>query len=78
MTRKQILDLRPVFVYGKMEMVEWFSITEAATGFTIKSGLRNANNDIKTPYYYNSSSFGKKAEEIELKKFTEWWNNLDL
>ena len=52
MTKKQILKLRPEFEYGGMTMVDWFEITEGAGFFCIRSGLRHADLETKSPFYF--------------------------
>jgi len=79
MTRKEILDLRPEFEFGEMVMVmiDWFNISEGAGGVSIHSGLRHADGETKSPFYYDNHEFGENAEEICIEKFTNWWNALN-
>lgn len=75
MTRKEVLQLHPTFTFGRTEMVEWFEFSEGEMFFGIKSGLRHADGKTKSPYYYESISFGENAEEIELDKFSNWYTS---
>jgi len=78
MTKKQILKLRPVFIFGKMTMIDWFEITEGAGFFSIKSGLRHADGETKSPYHYEDCVGGKNAEKIVIEKFNKWWTSLNV
>lgn len=76
MTRKQILKLRPEFKFGGITMIDWFEITEGAGFFTIRSGLRHADGETKSPYHYEDYASGKNAEKTILAKFNQWWDSL--
>lgn len=76
MTRKQILKLRPEFkLNGGMTMIDWFEIHEGAGYCTIRSGLRHADGETKSPYHYEHGRGGKFASKLVIKHFTEWWEN---
>lgn len=78
MTKKQILKLRPEFKPdGGMTMVDWFEVTEGAGFFYIRSGLRHADGETKSPYYYNNGVGGKGAKKIALEIFNNWWTSLN-
>ena len=79
MTKKQILKLRPEFKLGMgMTMIDWFEITEGAGFFCIRSGLRHADGETKSPYHYEYSVGGKNAEKIAMDKFNKWWDSLSV
>ena len=75
MTEKGLLKLRPTFEFGRMTMVDWFEITQGAGYYTIRSGLKHAYGETKSPYFYSEYVGGKNAKKEALKKFSEWWNN---
>jgi len=78
LNRKQILNLRPeVKINGQMTMLDWFEIYEGNGYCIIRSGLRHADNETKSPYHYNYSVGGKDAYKKCIKHFNEWWNNLN-
>jgi hypothetical protein len=74
MNRKQILKLRPEFKFNGIRMTDWFEITESAGFISIRSGLRHADGQTKSPYYYEDFTGGKHVEKKALEKFNEWWN----
>jgi hypothetical protein len=76
MTKKQILKLRPEFNFYGMRMVEWFEITEGVDMFTIRSGLRHADGETKSPFYYEQTFSGKGRKKQALEHFNSWWNSL--
>jgi len=78
MTKSQILKLKPSFKFGSMTMIDWFEITEGAGFFCIRSGLRHADGETKSPYYYSECIGGKGAKKESLEKFNEWWNSLSI
>lgn len=73
MTRKQILKLKPEFKFGNITMIDWFEITEGHDYFIIRSGLRHADGETKSPYYYEDFVGGKNSSKIALERFTKWW-----
>ena len=78
LTRKQILKLRPEFKFnGHMTMIDWFEIHEGAGFCTIKSGLRHADGETKSPYYYEYFLGGENASEKVIKHFSEWWESIN-
>ena len=81
MTKKQILKLRPEFKLGMgmgITMIDWFEITEGAGFFCIRSGLRHADGETKSPYHYEDCVGGKNAEKIAMEKFNKWWASLNV
>ena len=79
MTKKQILKLRPEFKLGwGMTMIDWFEITEGVGFFCIRSGLRHADGETKSPYHYEDCVGGKNAEKIAMEKFNNWWASLNV
>ena len=78
LSKSKILKLRPEFKIGSgMTMIEWFEISEGGSFFCIKSGLRHADGETKSPYYYEDCIGGKNAEKIALDKFNIWWGLLN-
>ena len=77
MTKTQILKLRPEFKFGGMTMIDWFEITEGAGFFCIRSGLRHADEETKSPYYYEDCVVGNKAKKEAMTKFNSWWTSLN-
>lgn len=78
MTKKKILKLRPQFKFGHMTMIDWFEITEGECFFCIRSGLRHADGETKSPYYYEDCAVGKNAEKIAIETFNNWWNSFNI
>jgi hypothetical protein len=76
MTKEQILELRPRFDYNGMFMVDWFEIKYAGDAVYICNGLRHADPEIKSPYYYDEYFYGKDAEEKAIEHFYKWYNSL--
>ena len=76
MTKSQILKLRPEFKFGGMTMIDWFEITEGSGFFCIRSGLRHADGETRSPYYYEDCVGGKGAKKLALYKFNNFWNDL--
>jgi len=77
LSKIEILKLRPNFKTGLgMTMIEWFEISEGGGFFCIKSGLRHADGETKSPYHYEDCLGGKNAEKIALDKFNIWWGSL--
>lgn len=74
MTSKEIKALRPLFKYGTFTMLDWFEITEAGSFCLIRSGLRHANPDMKSPFFYENSIVGENSLKESIVKFNEWWN----
>jgi hypothetical protein len=78
MTKKQILKLRPQFkLGGGMTMIDWFEINEGTGYYGIRSGLRHADGETKSPYHYEDSVGGKGAEKIALLRFNQWWEQIN-
>ena len=73
MTLNQITKLRPTFTFGMMEMVDWFEVTSGHGYCTIRSGLRHADGETKSPYHYEDFQGGKNAKKECVKRFNEWW-----
>lgn len=74
LTKKQILSLRPEFNFGTMTMIDWFEISKGAGFFCIRSGLRHADVESKSPYHYEDCIGGKNARKRSIEKFNIWWN----
>lgn len=73
MTRDEILQLKPIFEFEGVDMVDWFCIKEGDNTFSITSGLKHADGETKSPYYYNDYVIGENASEIALNNFNKWW-----
>lgn len=73
MTRDEILQLKPNFEFEGVDMVDWFCIKEGDNTFSITSGLKHADGETKSPYYYNDYVIGENASEIALNNFNKWW-----
>lgn len=79
MTKKNISKLRPEFKLGTdITMIDWFEITEGIGFFCIRSGLRHADEETKSPYHYYDCICGKNAKKIAIEKFNKWWYSLDV
>lgn len=79
MTKKEILKLRPKFKFDiGMTMIDWFEITEGAGFFCIRSGLRHADGETKSPYHYEDCVVGKNAKKTAMEKFNKWWVSLEV
>ncbi len=78
MTKKQILKLKPKFNFGGMTMIDWFEITEGTGFFCIRSGLRHADGETKSPYHYTNCVGGENVEKIALEEFNNWWTSLNI
>jgi len=81
-TTEQIENLRPSFNLGgqlAMSMVEWFTFHayENRDGIpihcTIKSGLRHADGETRSPYHYEETFFGVDCTEKARAHFSCWW-----
>lgn len=77
MKESQIKKLRPSFKFGRMEMIDWFEINSSDSFYSIRSGLRNADGETKSPYYYESYTVGRGAKKIEIEKFTKFWDSIN-
>lgn len=76
MTKEEILRLNPSFKFGDTLLRDYFIITSGDTFCCIRSGLRNGEDEIKSPYHYEDCVVGNNAEKIAVDKFNKWWNNL--
>jgi hypothetical protein len=78
LSKKQILSLKPEFKIGSgIMMREWFEILEGGSFFCIKSGLRHADGETRSPYHYEDCVGGENTEKIALDKFNLWWDSLN-
>lgn len=58
-------------------VIEWFSVDVTSNICTITSGLRNADGETKTPYYYSEYNYdinNKNAVILSLNNFIDWFN----
>jgi hypothetical protein len=58
-------------------MLDWFEINEGAGFFCIRSGLRHADGETRSPYRYEICIGGKNAKKESLSKFDTWFNSLN-
>jgi hypothetical protein len=79
MTKEQILKLRPEFKLfeGGWLLHDWFEISEGVGYSCIKSGLRHADGETKSPYHYEECIGGKNAKKSVLENFSRWWDSLN-
>lgn len=77
-TRRQILKLRPEFKFGNTVVIDWFEITEGASFFCIRSGLRHADGETKSPYHYEDCVGGENTKKIAMERFDKWWAALNV
>ena len=77
LTIDEIRELRPSFSFnGGMTLIEWFEVHHGIGFCVINSGLRHADGETKSPYYYEHSIGGENATERCLAHFSDWWHNL--
>lgn len=76
MTEAQILKLRPTFTLGHMTMVDWFNISQGAGFYSIRSGLRHADGETKSPYYFELTLGGRGSKKRCVDSFSEWYYSL--
>jgi hypothetical protein len=76
LTIEDIRELRPEFKLGggPMSMVEWFEVTTGHGFCSIRSGLRHADGETRSPFHYEDFHGGEDAEEVALVKFNKWWD----
>jgi hypothetical protein len=74
MKSEEILKLRPRFKFGDNIMTDYFIIESGSSFFCIRSGLRNADGETKSPYHYEDCIGGENSKERALEKFNIWWN----
>ena len=68
-TINDIKKLRPEFQFGSMIMVEWFEVQEYTGSIFIRSGLRHADGETKSPYHYEEVFYGKDYKKRALEHF---------
>jgi hypothetical protein len=73
---KQIEKLRPTFKYGGISMVDWFTITKGHKYCCINSGLRHADGETKSPFFYEKCVGGNYASQKVLAHFNKWWKTV--
>ena len=76
-TLTQITKLRPEFKFGGMTMIDWFEVSVGQGFCCIRSGLRHADGETKSPYYYENCIGGKNAKKEALTKFNQWYESLN-
>jgi hypothetical protein len=76
-TLTQITKLRPEFKFGGMTMIDWFEVSSGQGFCCIRSGLRHADGETKSPYYYENCIGGKNAKKEALTKFNKWYELLN-
>ena len=78
LTLEDIRNLKLDFDFNGMTMVDWFKVTNGQGFCCISSGLRHADGETKSPYYYEDCIGGEKAEKRVLGKFNKWFGELDV
>jgi hypothetical protein len=76
-TLTQITKLRPKFKFGGMTMIDWFEVSFGSGFCCIRGGLRHADGETKSPYYYENCIGGKNAKKEALVKFNQWYESLN-
>ena len=77
LTIEEIRAIRQPFSFGGgMTMIEWFEVHHGNGHCTIRSGLRHADGETKSPYFYEHSVGGENAKERCLNHFSMWWAKL--
>jgi hypothetical protein len=71
-TLNQILKLRLKVSGYVITMVDWFEIHLYPGSILIKNGLRHADGETRSPYYYEENTFGKGYKKRALEKFNEF------
>ena len=76
-TLEDIKNWKPTFNYYGMEMVEWFEVKKTNQWVSIRSGLRHADGETKSPFNYEDVEVGNKNNTKNiLTKFNNWYNGL--
>ena len=58
-------------------VIEWFEVHLYSSGCLIKSGLRHADGETTSPYYYENSIWRKDSKEAVVQaiwEFLQWYN----
>jgi hypothetical protein len=76
-SEKEILKLKPEFKFGNQKVRDWFYINGGDSFYSIRNGLRHADGETKSPYFYEHTTIGENCKKDALKLFTEWWNNIN-
>lgn len=76
LTEAQVLKLQPKVYTGKTQFAvyDWFEITRSGSMYSIRSGLRHADGETKSPYHFSVTKLGSGAKILCLEEFTEWWS----
>lgn len=69
-TLNQILKIE--FELPQYHMYEWYEIHLYRNGILIRSGLRHADGETISPYYYSETTRGKGHKKKAIKKFNEF------
>ena len=69
----QIEKLKPEFKFGGITMVEWFETKQIGQFCFIRSGLRHADGETKSPFFYDEWISGEDAEKRSIEQFNIWW-----
>lgn len=75
-TLNQITKLK--FDLPKYNVVDWFIVHLYSDGCLIRSGLRNADETIKSPFFYEKSFWGKDWKKKALKDFNEFLKGVNI
>lgn len=74
-TINQILKLK--FDLPEYHVREWFEVHLFDRGILIRSGLRHADGETKSPYYYEESTWGRGHKKEAIRKFNEFLSNVE-
>ena len=58
-------------------MRDWFEVSKGVSFYSIRSGLKHAEEESKSPYYFSCCLGGKNAKKKVLRLFNDWWSNLE-
>lgn len=77
LTEKEILELRPTFKFAGITMTDWFDINKGEKFFSIRSGLKHADGETRSPYHFDYKAVGDNSQNEALEKFTLWWLTME-
>ena len=69
-TLNAIAKLR--FELPQYHVSEWFEVHLYGGGCLIRSGLRHADGETKSPYYYEKSFWGRAWKKTAISEFNEF------
>lgn len=71
----QILKLR--FELPEYHVSDWFEVHLYGKGILIRSGLRHADGETKSPYFYEESTWGKGHKKEAIRKFNVFLKEIE-